>query len=57
MVSEDKIRERICDNCHFCLMDSHPEENMADLGWHKCPVCGFCKLIEYAKRKNFSGTG
>lgn len=33
----------ICSECHFTPLREHPEDKFKDLGYVKCPLCGFTK--------------
>lgn len=40
------LKDHICSVCHVAIMEPHPEEQFKNLGYIKCPVCGFTKLIK-----------
>ena len=44
--TEEFLEQHICPECHVAILEPHPEEHLMDLGYIKCPLCGFGKLIE-----------
>jgi DNA-directed RNA polymerase subunit RPC12/RpoP len=36
----------ICSHCHAGVLQDHPEEKFKDLGYLKCPICGFTLVIK-----------
>lgn len=46
MDNEKFLKEHICSNCHAGMLSDHPEEKFKNLGYLKCPICGFTKLLK-----------
>ena len=47
--TEEYLKEHICKCCHAGICRPHPEEDKADQGYIKCPICGFTAIV---KKKN-----
>jgi len=43
--NEDFLKNFICPNCHAALLELHPQEDLRDKNFVKCPICGFSKQI------------
>jgi len=43
--TEEYLKDHICEKCHICILDAHPEEKFALQGYFKCNCCGFTKKI------------
>jgi DNA-directed RNA polymerase subunit RPC12/RpoP len=35
-----------CTVCSVAVLETHPEEKFANLGYRKCPICGNTILVE-----------
>jgi hypothetical protein len=44
--------ELICSNCHVALLEPHQNPQLYRLGWFKCRLCAFSKIIEREKIEN-----
>ena len=45
------LKTRICKECFVAITEPHPDELMAEKGWVKCPICGWCTEITANARK------
>jgi NAD-dependent SIR2 family protein deacetylase len=40
------LETHICPECHVAILEEHPQEELKNQGFKKCPVCGFTKQIK-----------
>lgn len=46
MSHEQYLKDHICSNCHAGILADHPEDKFKNLGYVKCPICAYTKLIK-----------